>query len=144
MPDFLPVSPAEIQGTAKDILLHQDMSGRHNIFQTTQPGKQLNILESPGQTKTGGSIRANPGYSPLLKIYSTLLRFIEAVYAVQQAGLAGAVWPDNSQNLIISYIQADIGKGFHTPEGKKEVFNPYLHTVFASHFRHSLLTPSGK
>jgi len=67
------------------------------------------------------------------------LRFIEAVYAVEYAGLAGAVGADNSQYLSIPYIQAQVDKGSDTAKAEREVFNPQSSLQFSFHLQLSRL-----
>lgn len=110
------------------------MSGCHNIVQTAQTSKQLDILEGPSQAESCRLVGSNSRYSPAFKVYLALLRFIKTIDAIQQASLTGTVRTNNRQDFIVSYVQADINKGFHAAKGKGEVFNSYLNIISIAQF----------
>ena len=69
-------------------------------------------------------VRAHPGDTLPVIIYLALLRFVEAAYAIEEGGLAGAIGSDDSQYLMISDVQAHVRKGMDTAKTEHEVFNP--------------------
>jgi hypothetical protein len=52
-----------------------------------------------------------------------LLRRVEAVHAVQEHGLAGAVRADEREDLAAAHLQADAAQGAHAPEGEVKIFH---------------------
>jgi len=133
--NFLLVRPTEIESATECVLFHDNVSRGHDIIQSTKAGKKLDVLKSPGQAKTGGFIRSDAGNRLAFIMYLTLLRLVETVNTVQQAGLTGAIRSDDSQNLIVSYLKIDIIEGFDTPESKGEVLYVYLNMIFALYLR---------
>ena len=59
-----------------------------------------------------------------LEVDLALLRLVEAADAVQKSGLAGAVRPDDGQDLISPDIQTDVRKRIDTAEAQRDIVNP--------------------
>jgi len=133
--DFFLVRPAKIQSASDKVLLHQNVSGGHKVILGSETGVQLDVLEGAGDAEFSHLIRSHPGNSLPVISYLTFLRFIEAVYAVEYAGLAGAVRADNSQYLSIPYIQAHVDKGLDTAKAEGEVFNLQSNLQFSFHLQ---------
>ena len=123
--DFFFMRPAEVQSAGEDVLLHQHVPGRHDVIQRAQAGVQLDVLEGAGQSQPGGFIRADAGNAFTIKSNFAVLRFVKTVDAVQQAGLAGAVRPDDSQNFFIPDIDIDIGQRLNPAERQGKILDLY-------------------
>jgi hypothetical protein len=92
-----------------------------------------NVLASPILAALSGLC----GYPLLLEKNVALLWFIEAVYAVEQAGLAGAVGAYDSQYLVFFYIHAHIYKRVDPPEGQGKIFYLYFNLFIVAQYKKS-------
>jgi hypothetical protein len=81
---------------------------RHEVVQRGKPGVKLDILKSARQAEAGDGVRAFARDALPVKENVALLRAGETAYAVEQAGLAGAVGADDGQNLVFPDVNAYI------------------------------------
>jgi hypothetical protein len=82
------------------------MSGRHEVFQSRQPGIEFNILENTGYPHRTDLIRQHLGNLDIIEKYSPFLRPIKRIDAIKDASFAGAVGTNNGQYLPWSNTEA--------------------------------------
>ena len=99
------------------------MSGSHKVILSAQSGIQLDILKGSGNTEFSQLIRSHSGDSLTVIVDFALLGFIEAVYAIEESGLASAIRSDNSQYLVIPDIHTHVNQGSDATEAKGEAVN---------------------
>ncbi len=100
------------------------MSGSHNVVLSAQPGVQLDVLKGSGNAEFSQLIRAHSGNPLPIVVYLTFLRFVEAIYAVEESSLASAIRSNYSQYFVIPDIHAHVIKSTDTAKAKREVFYP--------------------
>jgi len=113
------------------------MPGSHEVIQGGEAGIELDVLEGAGDAQSGYPVGGNFGDVPAIEQDLAFLRAVEAVDAVEQAGLAGAIRADDSQYFAFFYLDVDVGEGLQAAEGKGKIVNAKLVAVSAHH----LITP---
>jgi hypothetical protein len=99
------------------------MSRSHDVILSAQPGVQLDILKGSRNAEFSQLIRPHSGNSLSIAVYFTFLRFVEAINAVEEGGLAGTIRSDDSQYLVIPDLHAYLSKGTDTAKAEGEVIN---------------------
>jgi hypothetical protein len=109
------------------------VSGSHNVILSAQPCVQLDILKGPGNTEFSQLVRAHPGNSLPIAGNLAFLGFVEAVYAVEEGGLASTIRPNDRQDLVIPDIHTHVVKCSDTAKVKREVVNPQSNLLISFH-----------
>jgi hypothetical protein len=79
-------------------------------------GKQLNVLEGPGNAQPGNGIGFFAGYGTALKQNVSPARLIQTGYAVEEGGLSRPVGTDDGKDLTLVHGKTDI---FQRPDAAK-------------------------
>src|SRR3546814_3089805 len=78
-------------------------------------------LESAREALARRDVGAHGPALDAAKLDAALLRMIEAVDDVQHRGLAGAVRPDDRQNLVLADRKGDVAERLHAAERERDV-----------------------
>jgi len=99
------------------------MPGGHEVIQGSEAGVELDILEGAGDAQAGNPVGRDFGDVPVVEYDLAFLRAVEAVDAVEQAGLTGAVGADDSQYFTFFYLDVDISQGLQAAKSEGKVLN---------------------
>ena len=96
------------------------MGAQLDVVEDRHPLEEGDVLEGPGQAERGAPGGRHAGHVAPLEDDPARLRAVEAGDAVEQAGLAGAVRPDDGGDAAPPDAQVDAGEGLHAAEGQGE------------------------
>ena len=108
MLNFFLLGPPEVQRTGDEILLHQHVSGSHDIVLSAQARVELDVLKSSRNPQLGQFVRPHPGDGPALIKDVPFLRLVEPADAVEECGLARPIGSNDRDHLIVPDVHADI------------------------------------
>src|SRR5205807_10190719 len=92
--------------------------------------EELEVLEGASDAEPGdvgnGQVDEVVGPAPVAKFQASRSRPIEAADAVEEAGLAGSVGPDDGVDVALAYVQIDAVKSLQAAEAKTHIGRPQL------------------
>jgi hypothetical protein len=106
-----------------------DVRARHEVVQHGHVAEELDVLEGAGDPEPRDLVRAH-ARDLMLAVVDVgdvpALGVVQAADAVEQAGLACAVGPDDGQDLALAHLQVDIQECGHAAEVKLQPLNAEL------------------
>src|SRR5664279_353106 len=120
---FAAADPAKPQGVADDIAVGAGMGADPDVVEYRKVGKQGDVLEGAADADLGDLVRG-PGQDALsLQQDVTFAGLIEPGEAIEQRGLAGAVGPDQAENLALMHVEGHAVQGDDAAEHDADVAN---------------------
>ena len=125
MLELLPLGRADMDRLPQEIAAHPQQAPGHDVVERRHAPKQRDILEGAGDALRRGLVGAHAPAGLSLPGDRARLRVIEAVDDVQHRGLAGAVRPDDREDLVTPDLDADAvergdpAKGEADPVGRR-------------------------
>src|SRR5262249_43958210 len=118
MLDLLGLGRAPPERLPPEAPLHLEEPPGHDVVERRHAAKQRDILEGAGDALLGGAMR--PHAPPRLASIrdGALLRMIEAVDDIEHRRLAGAVRPDDREDLVLADLDRNLGERPHPAEGE--------------------------
>src|SRR5207248_4471362 len=102
---FLP-GTAPIEGARENSRLHQQVTPDKKVFRHRHVGEQFGVLECAADPCECDLVHRDRGEIAPVEQDLARSRAIDAVDAVEQRRLAGAVWTDDGNELAISRLEA--------------------------------------
>lgn len=123
---MLALGRSPIDQAAEQVAAHVDVRPGEQVVEHGHVAEQLDVLERPGDPQPGDLVRLHAGdlVVPAVMVNdAAFLRVVQAADAVEQAGLARPVRPDDGQNLALADLQADVEEGRHPAEVELDLFD---------------------
>ena len=95
----------------------KEMAAKEQIVHRAHVSEKLDVLEGAGNAGGGDAVRLAPDQFEAVDTDAAGLRAVEAGYAVEDRGLAGAVGADQGQDLPRGEREPHAMQGLHAAEG---------------------------
>ncbi len=99
------------------------MTGKHQVVQHRQPGKQFQVLESPGNAHVGDLVRGGMGQILVLISDLSCSGMVKSGDAVEHAGFSRPVGSDDGGDQSRLNGHVHMGQRLETAKGKGYVGN---------------------
>jgi hypothetical protein len=121
--------PAQFQRVADDVAVGAGMSADADVVEHREIGKQCDVLEGAADADFGDPVRrprqdAHPFHQDVARA-----RLIESREAIEERGLAGAVGPDQTEDLALMHVERHAIQGDDAAEHDADVANRKQGTV---------------
>ena len=114
---------AEINAAGQNARAKMDMPAQLDIVQHRHVGEQLHILKSSRYAQRGYFVGFEVGDVATFKYDAAAFRLVKTVDAVEQAGLAGPVRPDDRKNLTMLYGRTHAVQRFQPAKAQMKIFD---------------------
>src|SRR6185503_944751 len=98
------------QRVEEKVAAHLQQAPRHQVVEHAHPAEEGDVLEGPRDAELGHVGRRQPRAVAPVEDDAALVGMVEAADNVQQRRLAGAVGPDDREDLPPAYLQADLAQ----------------------------------
>ena len=118
--ELLPLGRPGVNRLPEQAAPHPQQASGHDVVEGRHAAEQRDILKGAGDALRGGVVRPHAPALRALPAQRAALRVIKAVDDIQQRGLAGAVRPDDREDLVPPDRQTDPGERLDAAKGKAD------------------------
>ena len=97
--------PGQFQRVAENVAVGAGMGADPDIVQHRKIGKQCDVLEGASDADFGDPVRRALQDAPALHQNVAGARLVEPAQAIEEGGLAGAVRPDQAEDLALMHVK---------------------------------------
>jgi hypothetical protein len=135
---LLPPGPAKPQQRRGDPVADVDVAAEQQVVQDGEVLEQLDVLEGAGDARAGDAVGLLANQLAAEEADGAPLRPVQARQAVEQRGLAGAVGPDDGEQLAGPDLEGDGPQGPDAGEAEVDVGDPQDRLGGGAHDSHRL------
>ena len=115
--------PGQSQRVADNVAVGAGMRADPNVVEHRQIGKQRDVLKGAADADFRDPVRRTRQDALAFHENVAGARLVEPAQAIEQRGLAGAVWPDQAQDLALMHVKGHAVQGDNAAEHDAYVAN---------------------